>query len=117
MNDLTPEIIEAIPSHDIPRIRQLCEELHESTVGILETPLSSKDIEREEELRTALKLKLDEAMGYCKQKIADFEAIKGDLRTKKGYQTSDEKRLNSYKWSRIIEEKKEDRLPRPPPPQ
>ena len=52
-----------------------------------------------------MKLKLDDAMGFLKSQVADLEAILRDLRTKKGYLTSDEDRLKSYFFSTLREEK------------
>ena len=105
MTDLTPETIEAIPNEAVVDIKNLAVELHEATVGILSTPMSSADIDGEVRLRTAMKLKLDDAMGFLKSQVADLEAILRDLRTKKGYLSSDEDRLKSYFFSTLREEK------------
>jgi hypothetical protein len=106
MTILTPEEIEALPKEDIRKVKDLAAELHQNTTGVLDTPFSAADIERHVRLRTAMKLKLDESMGYIKGLIADYEAMNRDLRTIKGWQTSDEARLESYMFSRIREEKK-----------
>lgn len=102
----TPESIEALPKEGIADLRRLTDELHQATAPILDTPLSSADIERELRLRTAMKLKLDESMGWLAEQIANLEGVKRDLRTKKGYQTTDEDRLQSYFFNRLKEEKR-----------
>ncbi len=104
---LTPEQIEGIKNEAVVDIKNLAVELHESTVGVLSTPMTSQDIDREVRLRTAMKLKLDECMGYLKSQITDLEAILRDLRTKKGYLSSDEDRLKSYFFSTLREEKQQ----------
>ena len=96
MNDLTPESIEAIPPSDIIQIRDLAASLHASTPGVLEL-LSPKDVEQEENLRAAMKTKLDEAMSELTKQIADLDALKRDLGIAKKYQTSDKHRLESVK--------------------
>lgn len=105
MTYITPETIEASPCENVVDVKNLAVELHEATAGILSTPLPSGDIKREQENRTAMKLKLDETMGYLKTQISDLEAVIRDLRTKKGYMTSDESRLESYFFTTLREEK------------
>lgn len=104
--DLTPEIIEALPKEDVVDLKQKAMELHEGARGVLETPMSAADVERHVRLRTAMKLKLDESMGFLKGQIADLEAVIRDLRNIKGWQVSDEARLESRMFERIREEKK-----------
>lgn len=106
MNDLSPETIEALEKEDVLKIKEWATSLHENARGVLETPLPAAEIERNVRLRTAMKLKLDECMGYIKGMIADYEALNRELRSIKGYQTSDEDRLESYMFQRIREEKK-----------
>lgn len=106
MTDHTPESIEAIPFSDIVAIKNLADELHDQTVGVLSTPMTAADVERNVRLRGALKLKIDESIGWIAGQMADLEAIKRDLRTKKGYATSDESRLETYMFARIRDEKK-----------
>jgi hypothetical protein len=101
---LTPEIIEAIPATDYPQITKLAAELHEATVGALEM-LSPKDVEDQENLRRAVMLKLDEAMSQLSRQIADLEALKKDLRIRKGYASSDRDRIESHKIGLYVRRK------------
>ncbi len=102
---MTPEEIENIPNESITEIKRLALELHESTTGILETPLPAREIERQFQLRTAVKLKVDGSVSFLKAQISDFEALIRDLRTVKGYATADESRLKSYFFSTLQQEK------------
>lgn len=103
---LTPEQIEGIPKEDLQKIRETADSLHSATVGILDTPLPAAEVERQVRLRTAMKLKIDESTGWMKGQVADLEALTREYRTLKGYQTSDESRLESYMFQRLREEKK-----------
>src|SRR5437868_6892940 len=104
--DLTPEKIEAIPNADIRAIRELAQSLHQGTVGTLDTPLPAAEVEREERLRRALCLKLDESMAWIASQEADLEAARKELRILKGYARSDESRLESKKIGVYVEEKR-----------
>lgn len=95
----TPEQIEAIERADILTIKALARALHETTPGILETPMSRADYEQHRDLRTAMKIKLEECKRHLKTQIADMDAIYGELEITKKYQVSDEKRLDSLAWS------------------
>lgn len=106
MLDLSPESIEAIDPTDLQKVKQTAYSLHESTTGMLETPLPSAEIERQRNLRSAMKIKLKEARGKLKGQIADLEAIGRDLGTVLGWTTSDESRLESYFFSILREEKR-----------
>lgn len=106
MTDHSPESIEAIPSSDIIAIKNLADELHDGTAGILDTPLHSAEIERQLRLRSAMKLKIDECNGWLKSQMADLEGVLRDMRTKKGYATTDEDRIESYFFNRLREEKR-----------
>jgi hypothetical protein len=108
MTTLTPEEIEGISAQDILKVKNLAAELHQNTTGILNTPFSSADIKRFMELRTALKLKIDESMGYIKGMIADYDALSRELRTIKGWQSSDLDRLESLFFSTLREEEKKN---------
>ena len=103
--DHTPETIEAIPFDNVTKITNLADELHEDAIKTLVTPLSAADVERHVRLRSALKIKLDESMGWIASQMAELEGIKRDLRTKKSYATTDEDRLESYMFQRIRAEK------------
>ena len=100
----TPEQIEAIDSGEYKQILELCDELHAGTVGALEM-LSAKDLEEEELLRKRIISKLDEAASNLSVQIADLEALKRELRIKRGYAVSDRDRLESHKISIYIKEK------------
>lgn len=101
---MNPEIIEAIDKKEIQKIRMLAAELHEGTVGVLDM-LSSADVEAQESLRQAMKLKLDEAMNHLRGQVADMEALIADLRITKGYQTADHRRIASHKIGLYLKEK------------
>lgn len=101
----TPESIEAISFSDVVAIKKLADELHEQTAGTLETPMSASDVESQMRLRSALKLKVAESIGWIAGQIADLEGIKRDLAIKKSYATTDESRLESYMFQRIRAEK------------
>ena len=101
----TPETIEGIAFDNVQAIKNLADELHEQTAGTLETPLSAADVESQMRLRSALKLKVSESIGWIAGQIADLEGIKRDLAIKKSYATTDESRLESYMFQRIRAEK------------
>lgn len=103
---LSPESIEGIDKADLRQIKDTATALHQATPALLDTPLSAADVEREVRLRTAIKLKLDESMGWIAGQMADLEGYKRDLRTIKGYATSDEKRLESYMFNLLRSEKR-----------
>mgnify|MGYP001606884228 CR=1 FL=1 len=108
LEHLSPEIIENMSKELIVDIKNLAVELHQSTIGILETPLPSAEIDRQIRLRSSMKLKIDEASGYLKSQLSDLEAVLRDLRTKKGYLTSDNDRLTSLFFSTLRAEKQGD---------
>lgn len=125
MNDLsqlsaehhTPETIEAIPATEYLKIRNMANELHESTAETLNTPLPASEYERQERLRSSMRLKLDEARSELSKQITDAEALKRELGITKGYVRSDESRFESAKIAAYIEEKKlryENRSPNNP---
>ena len=68
--------------------------------------MHSQDVERELRLRTAMKLKIGESLGFLDDPIADLEAVKRDLRNVRGWIVSDGSRLESYFFNRMREEKK-----------
>lgn len=104
---LTIEEIEALPSTEYVTIRNLANELHESTAETINTPLPSSEYERQERLRSAMRLKLDEARSELSKQIADAEALKRELGITKGYVRSDESRFESAKIAAYIEEKRQ----------
>lgn len=103
---MTPEEIEALAKELVVELKRVALSLHESTSGILDTPMHSQDVERELRLRTAMKLKLSESMGFLDDQIADIEAVKRDLRNLRGWIVSDENRLESCMFNRLREEKR-----------
>ncbi len=105
--DYTPESIEAIPHVDILQIKELAASLHEATPALLDTPLPAQEIERQEQLRGALCLKISRTLAYLDGEIANLSALKTDLRIVKSYATSDKKRLESYKIAGFVREKEE----------
>ena len=104
LSDMTAEDIEAINPTEYQKIRLLAAELHEDTPRVLAL-LSAKDIEEEEILRRALMLKLDESMSEVSKEISNLEALKKELRIRKGYASSDRDRMESYKIGVYVQEK------------
>lgn len=109
----TPEIIEGVSKEDVRAIRTLAADMHQATVGILDTPLDAKTVEGEERNRRALCLKIDESMAWLSEQLADLEAVKKELRILKGYARSDAERLESYKISLYVEQKRQREESRP----
>lgn len=93
---LTPESIEALSPDDSLTIQSIANDLHEATPHVLDWA-SPKDVENEITVRRTLKLKLDEAANQLSARISDLEALKKELRIRKGYAASDIERLESYK--------------------
>ena len=97
---ITPEIIEAIQADDFKSLSNLAAELHQATIGVLDTfNHSPKELEREEEIRTTLCLKLDESQAELSKKIADLRALKKSLEIAEGWASADRARIRSAKIS------------------
>lgn len=101
---LSPESIEAIDATNLRTITQIAAELHEALPGVLDM-LNPQDVEQQESLRRAMMLKLDEAGSQLSKQIADLDALKKDLRIRKGYQSSDRDRIQSHKINLYIKAK------------
>lgn len=101
---LTPEAIEALDPKDLKTIAETAAALHEAVAGVLDL-LNPHDVEIQQDLRKKMKLKLDEAMSLVAKEIADLEALKRDLRIRKGYQASDHDRIESHKIGLFVKAK------------
>lgn len=66
---MTPEEIEALPADDLKAIAEAAALLHEAVPGVLDMQ-SPQDVEQQENLRGAMKLKLDEACAQLGRKVA-----------------------------------------------
>tara|TARA_R110000868_G_scaffold13556_6_gene63076 strand:+ start:1320 stop:1646 length:327 start_codon:yes stop_codon:yes gene_type:complete len=98
MTDLSPEHIEAIPNHEYLKIKEIAGQLHEGTVGALDS-LGPQDLNQQEELRTAIALKLESAQAELGKGIADMRALKKDLEIMESYARADKARILSRKIS------------------
>ncbi len=107
--NLTIESIEGMPPEEIQALRDIAAELHQSTVLILETPMSPQDYEREERLRDAMIIKLRSSVGKIRSDIADMEAVIRDTSILMSWLRSDRQRLESKKIEGFVREK-EDRM-------
>lgn len=105
-SELTQESIEAMEKEDIGAILSLADALHRVAPTVLATPLPAAELERQMTLRTALKNKLSESMGYLSDQLAELEAMKRNLRTKKGWLILDEQKLESQMFNALRAQKK-----------
>lgn len=100
----TSDQIEALDFHDIPKLQEVAKELHSSTGQALQLQ-NSQDVNDQEQLRFVLRLKIDESLWYLSSQIADFEALKKELRIVKGYAGSDLEKIKSHRFNLLIAEK------------
>ena len=97
----TIETIESLPCTEYLTISNLAAELHEAMPGVLDM-MSPKDVEEQENLRTAIILKLDETMAQLGKQISDLRALKKDLEIRQSYANADKARIKSHKISLFI---------------
>lgn len=93
---MNPEQIEALKADDFLLISNTARELHEATVGVLDM-LSPQDVETQEQLRTAIILKLDESQSQLAKQIADLRALKKSLEIAQSYASADRARIKTHK--------------------
>lgn len=106
LQNLTPELIEALTASDYLSIKNLAGELHESTLSILDQfEKSPEDLNEAEQLRTTLCLKLDEAQAELSKDIADKRALKKSLEIAQGWASADRARIKSAKISLYVARK------------
>ena len=101
----TYEQIEGLPKDDIKTIRETAYSLHEATAGVIDTPMSPQDYEREAETRNAMELKIEDCIGVLTNQVNDLRAVQRDLKSLAGWLGSDVKRLTSLKFDGIRREK------------
>ena len=71
---VSPEAIEAINPSEISQLKELAKTLHERTGAVLEL-LSPNDVGEEENLRTALCIKLDQATKELSRKMRNLRSV------------------------------------------
>ncbi|MCC7420010.1 MAG: hypothetical protein IT428_07015 [Planctomycetaceae bacterium] len=67
--------------------------------------LSPQDVEQQEELRAAMKLKIDEARSLQSKRISDMRAVNKELEIARDRQSNDKERIRSHKIGLFVARK------------